>query len=62
MARFVEPRFRIAAAVDSVELEYRVAKHGVNSVAHDKRRGIIVSDLDTQSFVFGETVGEIASL
>ena len=61
VTRRMEPGFRITATVDSIELEYRIAEHGVNSVADDKGGGIIVSDLDAQSFVFGKTVREKTS-
>ena len=54
MAWLVEPGFGVSAAVDAVELERRVADHRIDLVADDKRRGILLLDLDAVTRVFGK--------
>ena len=61
MARLVEPGFRISGAVDAVELERRVADHGIDLVADDEGRGILVQHLDAVTLVCLE-IGCLAQL
>src|SRR5574344_1964596 len=48
VARFMEPGFSVAAAVDSVEFKRGVADHGIHFVADDERGGYIGSDFDAE--------------
>ena len=54
MACLVEPRLRIAAALHAEELEVRIAHHGIDLVAHDKGRRILLADFDAEARVRGE--------
>ena len=62
VTRLMEPRFGIAATVHAIELEHRIAQHGIHPVADDKRRRILVPHLDTEALVFGQTLGELTLL
>ena len=58
----MEPRFGIATAIHAIELEHGIAQHGIHPVADDKRRRILVAYLDTETFVFRQTIRELALL
>ena len=58
----MEPRFRIATAVHAIELEHGIAQHGIHPVADDKRRRILIPHLDTEAFIFRQTIGELPLL
>ena len=62
VARTVEPGFRIAATLDSEELERGVLCHGVNVVADNKGARNIVTYLDAQAFLGRYRFGNVADL
>ena len=47
MAGFMEPGFRITRTVNTVELQGRITDHGVNFIANDKCRRILVKYFNT---------------
>ena len=60
VARGMEPRFGISATVNAIELEHSVTEHGIDSVANNKRRRILVPHLQTETLVFREPIRQIA--
>ena len=61
VARLVEPGFRIAGTVDTIELEGRIADHRVDLVANNKGSGILAQHLDAVALVHVES-GRLAQL
>ena len=60
VARTMEPGFRVAAALDAVELEHGVANHCVHVVADNECAGKFLAHLDAQTLVGRDPLRDVS--